>query len=82
MEPKPGLKTSEIIVLVAGLLVAVIPTITGILPADSVWIAILGALGAAASYIIGRSWVKASTAKAGALVEMARFGGDPKDPTS
>ncbi len=81
MEPKPGIKTTEIIALVAGLLTAIIPAVTGLLPPDSVWIGILGAIGAACAYIIGRSWVKASTVRANALVAIAKNSG-VKDPTS
>lgn len=68
---KPGIKSTEIIALVAGLLVAVLPVIMDKVPPDSVWAPIIGAVLAAATYIGGRSWVKASASKANAIVSAA-----------
>ena len=67
MEPKAGIKTTEALALIAGLLAAVLPVIMDKLPPDSVWVAVVGAVLAAATYIGGRSWVKAAASKADAI---------------
>lgn len=67
METKPGYQTTEALAVVAALLVTVIPVVTDMLPPDSKWVAILGALLTLATYIAGRSHVKASASKAAAL---------------
>lgn len=80
MDPKPGIKTTEVLALVAGLLAAVLPVVMDKIPPDSVWVAILGAVLAAATYIGGRSWVKAAASKARALESISQ-GKEPKgDP--
>ena len=62
-----GMKSSEFLALVAGLLTAVLPVVLEKVPSSSAWAVILGALMAAASYIAGRSYVKATGLKAEAI---------------
>lgn len=67
MELKPGVKTSSFIALVAGILVSVIPSFMSVVPKESVWVPVLGAVLAACTYIAGRSWVTVTAIKADAL---------------
>lgn len=66
-----GTKSSEFVVLVAGVAAAVLPVVLDKVPPDGVWAVVLGALLAAATYIAGRSHVKATTIKANALMATA-----------
>jgi len=67
MDPKSGFKSSEFIILMAGMITAIIPVILRAVNPDSVWAIALGALLAAATYIGGRSYVKGKTALADAV---------------
>jgi len=78
MEAKPGMKTSEILALVAGLLTVLVPVLLEKIPPDSIWAVILGAVGAVAVYIGGRSWVKAAASKATAIAALSDKPGDPR----
>lgn len=62
-----GFKSSEFVVMIAGLLSCVIPVVMDKVPQDSVWYVICGALLASCAYIAGRSLVKASEAKSEAV---------------
>jgi hypothetical protein len=72
MEAKSGFQSSELAALVCGLLVSVIPVLADKVPPDSVWAILLGSLLAVATYIAGRSHVKATTAKANAVLGAAQ----------
>lgn len=74
---KAGIKTTELIALIAGLLTAILPVVLEKLPAESAWIPILGAVLAAAAYIGGRSWVKVGASKAEAMKAIANGKKDP-----
>lgn len=74
---KSGRKTTEILALIAGLVVVVVPVVMDKVPADSVWAPILGAILAVATYIGGRSWVKSSASKAEAMKAIANGKKDP-----
>jgi hypothetical protein len=77
---KPGIKTTELVMAVAAVLAGVLPVVLDMLPPDSKWIGIVGAILAAATYIAGRAHVKATGAKAAALVEAAKAA-PPSGPT-
>jgi hypothetical protein len=66
MEPKPGIKTTEFIALIVGLVVAVVPVVLDKIPPDSVWAVVLGGLLAVATYIGGRGYLKGVALKADA----------------
>ncbi len=70
MDPiKPGIKSSELIATVAGVLVGVIPAVMDVLPPEHKIYALLGVLLSIATFVAGRSHVKASHSKAQAFVE-------------
>lgn len=71
---KPGMKTTEILALAAALIAAMVPVLLDYIPPDSRWVPILGFILAAATYIGGRSYVKASGNTAAALVEASKQG--------
>lgn len=72
MDPiKPGPKTSEFIALVASIVASVVAVLAEKVPPDSVWVLILGMVGAAAAYAAGRSYVKGQDVKAKAIVAAA-----------
>ena len=72
MEAKPGIKSSELVVVMAGLLVAILPVVLDKVAPDSVWAVVLGALFAAATYVAGRSYVKGRALEQAAVSEAAR----------
>jgi uncharacterized membrane protein YeaQ/YmgE (transglycosylase-associated protein family) len=68
---KPGAKTSEFFTSIAGMVAVVIPVVMDKVPPGSVTYVILGAVGAAAAYIAGRTYLKAVTVKAEATKAIA-----------
>lgn len=77
MEAKPGIKSTELYVTIAALLVTVIPVLMDKVPQDGIWPMILGAILAVATYVAGRSHVKATEAKAKAVEAAAASSATP-----
>jgi len=71
---KDGIKTTELAVMVAGIIATIIPVVLDKVPEGSTWAVLLGCLGAVATYILSRTWVKVADSKAKALMAMR-----PKD---
>jgi hypothetical protein len=82
MSPTQGMKSSEFLTLIAGLLCAVIPVVLDKVPAESIWAVVLGTTLAAATYIAGRSLVKVSANKAEAIKATVAGALASKDQTS
>lgn len=82
MDPKSGFKTSELLALVASILVAALPIVLDKLPPESTWAVVLGVLLTIATYIAGRSYVKGAASRGAALVEASKAVGVPQpDPS-
>lgn len=78
MDSKPTWKSE--IALVAGLLAAILPVLMDKLPADSAWVAVLGAVMAAVTYIGGRQLRVASEVRSAAIIAASKAG--PQSPSS
>ena len=78
MEIKPGMKSTEWIALVASIVLAVVPVLLDKVPAESTLYVILGLLVTVATYIVGRSHVKASGLKAEAMAAAVKASAGPQ----
>ena len=74
---KPGFKTSEGIGAAVVIVSAIASVLLDILPPDSKWIGLVGAVATVCAYVIQRGLVKMSGNKAAALVAASK----PTDPS-
>jgi hypothetical protein len=75
---KPGFKTTEFIALIAGIIATVVPLLMDKIPPGSVWAVVLGSLLAVATYISGRSYLKAASVKSDAIAAIGATKSNPQ----